>query len=121
MSSNHKCEGLIISCIDFRFVTRTRDYLVKNNLKNNYDLITVPGASLNVKDVETSIATSFKLHQPKKVYIFDHEDCGAYGTDNSIKHHKKNLVEARKTVSKIDSNAEVKTFILTHTEVQEIN
>ena len=121
MSSSHKCEGLIISCIDFRFVTRTRDYLVRNNSKDNYDLITVPGASLNIKDVETNIAISFKLHQPEKVYIFDHEDCGAYGTNNSIDSHKKNLESARKTVSKLDPNAEVKTFIVTRTEVEEIN
>ena len=121
MSSSHKCEGLIISCIDFRFVTRTRDYLVRNNLKDNYDLITVPGASLNIKDVETSIASSFKLHQPEKVYIFDHEDCGTYGSDNSIERHKKNLESAKKAISKLDSNAEVKTFIVTHTEFEEIN
>jgi carbonic anhydrase len=120
MSSSHKCEGLIISCIDFRFVTRIRDYLVENNLKDSYDLITVPGSSLNIKDVVGSITTSFKLHQPSKVYIFDHEDCGAYGNDNSEDRHRENLKIAKKTISGINSKIEVRTFMVAFKGVEEI-
>ena len=120
MSSSHKCEGLIISCIDFRFVTIIRDYLVENNLKNNYDFITVPGASLNINDVKDAIATSFNLHQPNKVYIFDHADCGAYGSDNSEERHKKNLGIAKQTTKGINSSVEVKTFFVAQREIKEI-
>jgi len=71
MSEAHECKALVISCLDFRFITKLRDYLVDQDLKDNYDLITVPGASLNIDEVRETIGLSFKLHKHKEVYIFD--------------------------------------------------
>ena len=98
MSPSHSCKALVISCIDFRFITNQRDYLNTSGLKDNYDLITVPGASLNIEKIEDSIDTSFKLHNPDEVYIFDHIDCGAYGKDNSEERHVKNLSLAKEEI-----------------------
>src|SRR3989344_83529 len=112
MSEAYECKILVISCIDFRFVTKLRDYLVDQDLKGSYDLITVPGASLNIGEVLETIGLSFKLHNPKEVYIFDHEDCGAYGTSDSLETHKENLRRAKEIINK-EFGAKVKNFVAT--------
>ena len=98
MKNSHKCTALAISCIDYRFVGKVRQYLIDQGLKDNYDLITVPGASLKLADVADSISTSMRLHDPDEVYIFDHEDCGAYGEENFQATHSQNLKRAKKII-----------------------
>ena len=121
MSSEHKCKSLVISCIDYRFVTRIRDYLIIKGLQDSYDLITIPGASLNLLKAKDTVATSFKLHDPSEVLIFDHEDCGAYGEDNSEKRHEDNLRMAQDLIQKMSSNIYIKTFIAGFEGVKEVN
>ena len=120
MKSDHSCRALVVTCIDFRFVSTVRDYLTNKGLRDNYDLITFPGASLNINSIEENIDLSFKLHSPSEIYIFDHEDCGAYGTDNSQKRHQQNLKAAKQTINSKRSTVEVKIFMATHKEIKEI-
>lgn len=120
MKSDHSCRALVVTCIDFRFVSTVRDYLTNKGLRDNYDLITFPGASLNINSIEENIDLSFKLHSPSEIYIFDHEDCGAYGTDNSQKRHQQNLEIAKQTINSKRSSVEVKIFMATHKEIKEI-
>ena len=96
MFNGHKRETLVISCIDLRFITKIRDLLVKNRLKGSYNLITIPGASLRLDSIASSILAPLQLHNPNQVYIFDHEDCGAYGKNNSKGLHVRNLKRAKK-------------------------
>ena len=121
MSPNQNCKALVISCIDYRFVSRVGDYLASENLQGSYDLITIPGASLNVGEAESSAKISFKLHEPEIVMIFDHEDCGAYGEDNSSERHIRNLTQAKDKIKSINPKVDVKTFIAGFEEVKEIN
>ena len=120
MSQPHKCKSLVISCIDFRFVTKIRDYLVRKGLKDNYDLITVPGASLGLKNIASSILVSLQLHDPSEIYIFDHEDCGAYVKSNSKKAHMQNLKDARRIILEGSPNKQVKIFIAGFNNIEEI-
>lgn len=93
---------------------------MKERLKDNYDLITVPGASLGLENITSSILTSLQLHDPSIIYIFDHEDCGAYGKNNSKKAHTDNLKGAQRILLEDNPNKQVRIFITGFTKIEEI-
>ncbi len=121
MKNTHKAKALAISCIDFRFVTKVRDFLMDQGLNNNYDLITVPGASLSLPHITQSILTSLRLHKPDKIYIFDHKDCGDYKEDNSKKAHSMNLLKAKEILLNDYSKIQVDTYFVSQEKVEEIS
>jgi carbonic anhydrase len=121
MSQYDICKALVISCIDYRFVSKVEDYLANKNLQDSYDLVTTPGASLNFKKIENNIAISFNLHDPKNVMIFDHEDCGAYGEDNSEDRHVRNLISAKGSIQLMNPKIDVKIFIAGFEGIKEVN
>jgi carbonic anhydrase len=80
-------QALILSCIDFRFMTAERYFLKHKNLSGEYDWTALAGASLAVTgfphpyDAEAfwdQLDISYQLHHINKVIIIDHQDCGAY-------------------------------------------
>ncbi|MCL5411670.1 MAG: hypothetical protein M1150_02930 [Patescibacteria group bacterium] len=118
---SHYCRALAISCIDFRFVTKIREYLVNKGLEGNYDLIGIPGASLAIDEAIKAIEISDRLHHPSEVYVFDHEDCGAYGEDNSSEKHLENLRRAKEKILEVDPKLNVHLFLTKFDEIVEVN
>jgi len=83
----HQTKALVLSCIDFRFLTAERSFLKSKNLTNEYDLTALAGASLALtgfphkSDAEAfwdQLDISYQLHHINQVIIIDHQDCGAY-------------------------------------------
>ena len=83
----HQTKALVLSCIDFRFLTAEQSFLRNKNLTDKYDLTALAGASLALtgfphpSDAEAfwdQLDISYKLHHINKVIIIDHQDCGAY-------------------------------------------
>ena len=97
-----------------------RDLLVGSGLKDNYDLIATPGASLGLEKIADSISTSIRLHEPENIYIFDHEDCGAYGEDNPREAHMRNLKKAKELLIQNYHNKKVLTYISGFDKIEEI-
>lgn len=112
-------DALVIHCIDYRFVNLTKDYLAKTNLK--YDLITYPGASKSIYLLFDAIAVSVNLHMPKKIMLIDHEDCGAFGVENSPRDHSKSLKRAKELTKVMYPSLPVETYIAKFTGVEELN
>ncbi len=88
-AETHQAKALILSCIDFRFLTAERYFLKNKNLTGKYDWTALAGASLAIagfphpSDAEAfwdQLDISYKLHHIHKVIIIDHQDCGAYAT-----------------------------------------
>src|SRR4030042_3350679 len=102
-----KCQATVITCIDFRFVSAVRDFLVEEGLKYQYDLISFPGATLNFEKLREALDVSIKLHSPNLVYLIDHEDCGGYGADNRFERHVFNLNDAKKKILELYPTVEV--------------
>ena len=121
MLKDRHCQALVITCIDFRFVTKVRDILVSRGLKDNYDLITVPGASLGINKIDEVIATSVRLHEPGEIYIFDHEDCGAYGENNAKETHLENLKKAKEDLLTNYPDKKVRIFLTGFDKTEGIN
>ncbi len=85
---SHTCKALIITCMDFRLVDQTKKWLDEQNLRNDYDLISVAGASKEITNPSDeknrefllkSIGVSCDLHSASKIVLIHHSDCGAYG------------------------------------------
>lgn len=87
MSVKHKAEAIAITCIDFRFQEMIDTDLRSRNLNGNCDRIAIAGASKNHEQALQQAQVSLRLHDPDKVLIYEHEDCGAYGQDNSVRTH----------------------------------
>lgn len=86
-AETHSAEALILSCIDYRFVTPMTEYLNSGTLFNRYDISVLAGASLGYNQTkfkcwgETFIdflELATELHHIRQVIVFDHMDCGAY-------------------------------------------
>lgn len=120
MNESHQCQALVITCIDYRFVSPQRDFLLPS-YEGKYDLIPTPGSSKEISKIEDSIATSVKLHDPKEILVFDHENCGAYGVEDSLDAHQTNLLKAKSTLEKTYPNRTVKLFLTGFETVKEIN
>lgn len=42
---SHQCKALVIHCMDFRFHSAIRDFLVSLGIKDQYDLVSLAGAT----------------------------------------------------------------------------
>lgn len=84
---SHTCQAIVFNCMDFRFHSAIRDFLVSNGLKDNYDLVSLAGITKGLVEGDKSstelilkqIEISQKLHGIKEVVLIHHMDCGAYG------------------------------------------
>lgn len=79
----HHCEGVVLSCVDFRFWSEVVDF-VRNGLGiKDFDFPSVPGATKaineNIDLALNCIAIPCDLHRAKKIVLVHHQDCGAYG------------------------------------------
>jgi carbonic anhydrase len=106
----HDADVLLLSCIDFRFVEQTHDFM--NPYLNDYDHFILAGASLGVNQHEFKdwpptfwkhVDLAIKLHKINKVIVVDHDDCGFYKhiypgiyPGNETKLHTKNLRKLKK-------------------------
>src|SRR5262245_17590523 len=80
-------EALGFTCIDYRLVDDAVAFFAKQGLTNEYDTVSLAGASLAaVSPVFPSSNAAFwdhvdiakKLHNIKEIVVVDHRDCGAY-------------------------------------------
>lgn len=125
-NQRHRASYLVLTCVDFRFQETVHDFLIKQGIKGQYDLVCLAGASKNIVDPTKScdFETLFHelricsdLHKTQEFWIIDHEDCGAYGGssafgsyENELKVHRDNLAKSREIVKEEFPQLEFKTF-----------
>src|SRR6266550_4739715 len=81
-------DALLLSCMDYRLVGKTRSYMVHRGLGDKkYDHIVLAGASLGAitnkfpewnKTFWDELSLAIDLHGIYRVMVLDHRDCGAY-------------------------------------------
>jgi carbonic anhydrase len=122
----HKIKACVITCIDFRFQKNIKDYLVKNDYLGEADIISVAGASHDIATPQTpvdqnylmnQIGISVSLHNPDKIIIVDHQDCGMYAATGKIEKgldlpkdtekHTNYLLKAKELIQQKYNNIEV--------------
>ena len=116
MKSNYK--AMVLSCIDPRFQPIVYNYLKKKKLMGKYSAFTIAGSAVGVtanrfkkwhKVFWENFDTSVKLHNIKKLIVFNHRDCGAakiingkkkFSTINETKVHKISFQKLKKIFKK---------------------
>src|SRR3989304_1135715 len=111
MSIQHKAHTLVIHCIDFRFQQQIEDNLKVRNLNGQFDRISWPGVSKDFASIAKSAEVSINLHDPDEAIIYEHEDCGAYGEDNSQETHQTNAQNLANRLVEIKPGLKVEMLI----------
>jgi carbonic anhydrase len=79
--------ALVVTCIDYRLVDDATRFFDGMKLTNNYDLVSLAGATLAATSNKfpssnaafwDHIGIAKQLHNIGKVILLDHRDCGAY-------------------------------------------
>lgn len=119
----HQCEALVISCIDFRFQEHLKEFLNKRHFQS-YDLVCMAGGAKNFLQGSTlpvalnQVGLSFKLHQIKRVYLINHQNCGAYGANfesgspQELVAHSEDLKKAGKVIKEALPNLEIHLYFM---------
>lgn len=94
----HKCDALIVCCIDFRFQKYIRNWTDKNLKNKTFDLVGFAGATKDLDIVLKQLDISVKLHQIKQVVLIHHEECGAYGKASTLPKHIQDLNKAEQRI-----------------------
>ena len=84
------CSCVIINCIDFRFQNNINKLIDELNIKDDVDIINIPGGGAKIDEYvsssgKTMIDISIELHNPKTIILTGHEDCGAKTTIEDLK------------------------------------
>lgn len=87
----HKADALLLSCIDYRLVDSTVQFINGTGLKDRFDYFILAGAGLSVagdhKHGEFAdwdrvyfqhVELANKLHKINQIILVEHMDCGAY-------------------------------------------
>ncbi len=96
----HSCEGVIVTCIDFRFQDYINKWLEVNFAPGSYDRVSIAGGIKDLEYVLNQIEISERLHNIKKAVLINHEDCGAYGDEGSPENHTRDLRAAAEKIAR---------------------
>ncbi len=108
---SHKADALVIHCIDLRFQDSIQKFLESKNLAGKFDRIAWPGTSKDLDTVLEAAAVSFRLHEPSKVFLIEHQDCGAYGEDNAESTHKEKAEALAEKLKELRPDIEIEILI----------
>ena len=84
----HECSSILFRCMDFRFEPAITDWLKKEGLLGDVDIVSIAGAVKTFLTPKTPAEAEFamrhveisqNLHHSKNVVLMNHLDCGAYG------------------------------------------
>jgi len=83
----HGCRALVVNCMDFRFQTAVRAYMLEHGLEDDYDYVGLAGSGKALShDNEAErellikqVSISRKQHNISQVYLFQHLDCAGFG------------------------------------------
>lgn len=75
----HHCKNFIVHCMDFRLGKPMKEYLEKENLIGDCDIVSIAGGTKDLNFVVSQLDISANLHGINNVIISNHTDCGAYG------------------------------------------
>ena len=123
--SKGKASAFVLGCIDPRYAYDVAFFLQhKKELHQDYDLFTLPGASLGAdqkglkKTFFDVLKLGLDLHGIKEVWCFDHLDCGMYKatfnlkTDMDPKIHIKCMDKLKKEIKKKYPQLKFREFIV---------
>ena len=85
-----------------------------------FDRISIPGASMDFENAQKYSLISLQLHNPDEVLIYEHEECGAYGEENSNDIHRANAQKLADVLIQRKPSLRVHTLIATFDGIQSL-
>lgn len=110
--SNHSCETVIVTCIDFRFQEYINKWITEKFGPGTFDRVAIAGGVFDFDYVLKQVEISQRLHHIKKVVLINHEDCGAYGEAGTSEKHAEDLKNAALKIKTQYPEFEVETYYL---------
>lgn len=78
-------KSIVICCMDYRFQKAVRELILENELNyGDYDLVSIKGGAGNFAQLEEHLIVAKSLHNPQKIILTVHEDCGAKATERDL-------------------------------------
>lgn len=108
----HTCDGLVVTCIDFRLQDFIDKFIKEKFGIKNHDRVALAGG---VKDIDfclNQVETSKRLHDINTVVLINHEDCGAYGQAGTKERHEQDLKSAAEKVKSEIPGVNIETYYL---------
>lgn len=110
--SDHGCEAVVVTCIDFRFQEFINNWIAQNFAPKTFDRVAIAGGVFDFDYISKQVEISKRLHHIKKVVLINHEDCGAYGETGTPEKHAEDLNHAAAKITEQYPDLEVETYYL---------
>ncbi len=108
----HKCDAVVVACIDFRFQKFIRKWTDENLAGKTFDLVGFAGSTKDIDTVLKQIEISIRLHDTREVVLIHHEECGAYGAESTVERHTKDLNLAKEKILGLYPDLTISLFYL---------
>ncbi len=112
MTNAHTCQNIVVTCIDFRFQEYIDSWIHQNLKVGDFDRVEFAGGVYDSELIMKQIGISSRLHNIKKVYLMNHEDCGAYGDQGTYERHVQDLSNMRKNIATLYPDLSVETYFI---------
>jgi hypothetical protein len=121
--STARCDALVISCSDFRFISAQRQARLVLGLENAYDLVARPGGVRQIvlptseaarATMEEEIALLYDLHRFERILLMNHMNCGMYqdlAAADEMRVHKEHLAAAREILARRFPGLAIETYL----------
>ena len=96
--SEHTCEVVVVHCMDSRLQKPINDWLQRRFGLSDYDRISLAGGVFELDFILKQVEISYRRHKIRKAILVNHENCSAYGEDNTPERH---AVDLRKAEARI--------------------
>lgn len=110
--NSHKCEAVIVTCIDFRFQEIINKWIAGNFAPKTFDRVSIAGGVFDFDYILKQVEISKRLHRIKKVVLINHEDCGAYGKAGTAEKHREDLAATGEKIKVKYPDLEVEKYYL---------
>jgi len=110
--TKHVTQAIVVHCMDFRLQKSINDWLQGNFALGDYDRLSVAGGIRDLDFVMKQVKLSHNLHEIKKVVLINHEDCGAYGDEDSPERHAADLRKAAQRIKEEIPGLDVELYYL---------
>ena len=78
-------KAIVICCMDYRFQYAIHELIKENGLEyGDYDLVSIKGGAGNFIQLREHLEVAKKLHNPQKIILTVHEDCGAKAKEEDL-------------------------------------
>jgi carbonic anhydrase len=120
--STHDSEALIVHCMDHRFQEAFHSFANEQFADCGYDNLSLAGGVKDKLEVLKHVDLAVKLHHIKKVYLCNHQNCGAYQVfaDENQEQlaHFHDLADVANTIQKKYPNLIIRTL---YAEIKELD